>query len=66
MSIPPPTRRALAALLDEQPAWPANGPDNRWSAAELRNFINFHDAQIAAQVAQVPTAHTRKVKVVTR
>lgn len=52
----PPTRGAMAAAAERQPAYPPGDPDTRWSDEELAAFIQHHDRQLAA----TPTATAKR------
>jgi hypothetical protein len=52
-----PTRRDVAELEADQPAYPAGDPDPRWSDAETTAFMAHQDDQLAAQ--PVPARPTR-------
>jgi hypothetical protein len=52
-----PTKRDIAELEADQPAYPDGDPDPRWSDAELAAFMAHQDVQLAVQPA--PEQSTR-------
>jgi hypothetical protein len=46
------TQADIEKLRANRPAHPTGQPDDRWTAAELRAWIDHHDAQIAASAPQ--------------
>jgi hypothetical protein len=46
----------LAQLRAAQPAFPAGTPDDRWTAAELRAYLDAKHAELAAEPRPRPQA----------